>query len=337
MFPLPAHVISRHGDAWTEPDHIVSNGPFYLQDWIPGKRITLVRNPRYVGRFRGNLTAVEFTLQDKWSPVDQLEAYRNESADIVELSQETVYARRQYPETYQQAEYARTVIVAFGAAQPPFHDRGVRRALSLAVDQDDVAKLTNPGLDVPATGGFLPPGFPGHAPGIGLPFDPEKARRLLAEAGFPEGKGFPQVELLTSESRVKHAELLRRSWEAQLGIQIDVNAMAWASLGENWREKHLFLVGWAAIYPDPDYFLRVGVHDLARWWKHPQYETLIQDAARFSDPRERLRLYRRADRILMEEAAIVPLVHSADHYLIKPWLTVDPTRFRFKDAILLPH
>jgi oligopeptide transport system substrate-binding protein len=342
FYPVPRHGIERHGDAWAEPSHLISNGPFCLQKWIRGERLTLVRNSAYFGRFRGNLTHVEFHLREVWSPVHELQAYRADQLDILLLQPEIYQAREQHVEEYRQAESSTTYSLAFGRMRPPFADRRVRRALSLALDQDDFARQTTPGYFMPASGGFVPSGFPGHSPGIGLPFDPQRARTLLAEAGYPDGKGFPRTELLTPQAHLRQAKVLQSFWHQHLAIRVDLKVMDWTEFLEQRPQASMFLVGWGAyFYADPDYFLRVGVHALAEWWRHPDYEGLIQEASRIREQGERLRRYKQADRILAEEAPILPLLYRVDNYLVKPWVKtarhVYLPHASWTDVILEPH
>jgi oligopeptide transport system substrate-binding protein len=106
---------------------------------------------------------------------------------------------------------------------------------------------------------------------------------------------------------------------------------------KHFQGAQLFIVGWWSNYPSPGNYLRVGLQALAGDWRHQGYDELIQEAMRIRDESERLRLYQQADRILMEEAAVVPLFYRADHYLVKPWVTMPLQNFSLKDAVLEPH
>jgi oligopeptide transport system substrate-binding protein len=339
MVSVPRHVVERYGKAWIEPDHLVTNGPFCLQDWKVGESITLLRNPAYFGRFRGNLSEVTFISPHGVSPRDKLAAYRAGRVDSLNLTPEIYHARQQHAAEYHHAKPLETRFLGFGLVESPFRDRRVRQAVGLAIDREELANQVLNGQGIPATGGLLPPGFPGHSPDIGLPYDPERARRLLAEAGYPDGKDFPPVELLSS-GEFFHGidQALQRFWAEQLGIQVKLKTMAWAEFLEHQRQSPLFLVGWSPDYPDPDYFLRAGVRSLASFWRHMGYERLIQAATRSTDQVERLRLYQQADRILMEKAAIVPTVYPADHSLVKPWLkNIVGNEYLLKNVIIEPH
>jgi ABC-type oligopeptide transport system substrate-binding subunit/DNA-binding SARP family transcriptional activator len=336
MFPLPRHVVERLETTWTDPAHLVTNGPFQLQDWQPGELVTLVRNPTYFRPFLGNINQVSIS-QKRLPPADQLESYRDGKVDLISLNMETYPARFQHIDEYHQVDAGRTYLLGFGLAKSPFRDRRIRQALGMVIDKNELAKQTMHGFDMPVTGGLLPPSFPGHSPGIGLPYNPERARRLLAEAGYPDGKGFPRTELLTINARVRYAQILQRLWEHHLGIHIQPKVVAWEDFHPNFRQATLFIIGWVAPNPTPYNYLRDGARYLAGYWQNEEFDQLFQKAVSMSDLDERLRLYRQADRILMKEAAILPLFYRVDHYLVKPWLKIPLQDYSLKDAIIAPH
>jgi oligopeptide transport system substrate-binding protein len=151
-----------------------------------------------------------------------LELYETDRLDVVGLaSAELDRARRQHDAEYLSLPFLSTLAVGFDVTRPPFDDPRLRRAFVLAADRETLAAgfYHNEFL---ATGGFIPPGMPGHAPGIGLPYDPEYARRLMAEAGYPGGSGFPLITLLIpSSARMETAcDYLQRQWQEILAVTI---------------------------------------------------------------------------------------------------------------------
>jgi oligopeptide transport system substrate-binding protein len=242
-----------------------------------------------------------------------------------------------------------TWYMQFNTSRPPFDDPRVRRAFVLAVDKETLVDVIMGGWALPGTGGFVPPGMPGHSAGICLPYDPDQARRLLAEAGYPKGKdsGFPVVELLIPSAPLSAVpgECLQTQWRENLGVEIAWEELDWAKLSDRLRNKppHLLIMGWTADYPDPDNFLRAGLLLIQMWtgWQNDVYEGLVEEARRIADQEERMRLYRQADRILIEEAVIMPYWYGRRHLLVKPWVK----RFSlsaieglfWKDVIIEPH
>jgi ABC-type oligopeptide transport system substrate-binding subunit/class 3 adenylate cyclase len=345
-FPVPKHVVELHGESWAEPENIVTCGSFRLESWQPGERMTLVRNPDYHGRFTGNLERVELLLRDigPATGFEMLEMYEEDQLDVVNIaSSDMKRVRHQYAGEYRKVPRLITMYTQFDVDRPPFDDVRVRRAFVLATDREALVKATRPDC-FPATGGFVPPGMPGHSPGIGLSYDPAQARQLLAEAGYPDGRGFPVVECLTMPDRVDIGEHLQAQWRENLGVKIGwemIEGHAFlARLGEHM--PHLFILGWRADYPDPDNFLRARIGDLERQrWQNKGYDSLVKGAQRSLDQMERMKLYEEAERILAEEAPIMPIFHWSTRLLVKPWVTRFPTtglrEWFFKDVIIQPH
>lgn len=233
--------------------------------------------------------------------------------------------------------------MGFETSRPPFDDAQVRRAFVLATDREWHGDVVLRGYHVPATGGFVPPKMPGHSPGIGLPYDSDQARRLMAEAGYPGGHGFPLVSLLVSDFRARESEYLVAYWRGNLGVEVGREVIERAISSEILATVRpgLFFNGWTADYSDPDSFLRVCVQSTLPGWCNETYERLAAEARRATDQAERMRLYRRADRILVEEAAIMPLAYSRMHLLVKPWVKRYPISVMkgwfWKDVIIEPH
>ncbi len=219
----------------------------------------------------------------------------------------------------------------------------MRQAFALVIDREILANIVMKGYVFPATGGFVPLGMPGHSAEIGLPYDPERARDLMAEAGYPGGRGFPSVNSLTRSTSRPYPKYLQEQWRENLGVEITWEALELATLLDRLRKDppHVFLTGWGADYPDPDNFLRVGFPWQASGWWNEEYDRLVEKARRITDQGKRIKLYRQADRILVEEAAIIPLYHERLDLLVKPWIRRYPASAVggpiWKDVIIEPH
>jgi oligopeptide transport system substrate-binding protein len=327
-FPVPRHAIQSHGAAWTAVDHLVSNGPFRLAQWQPGESMIFTRNPTYHGRFTGNVEQVRVWAVD-WRRGDQLARYANYELDCVNLWLYPAAAKeqlaRQYAGEYLALPALLTDYLSLDVSRAPFRDLRVRRALALAIDRETLISTVLRGNDAPATGGFIPPGMPGHSAGIGLPYDPTQAQRLLAAAGYAQGQNFPPVVALAPSANEALTDYLSRQWQINLGIEI-----AWQPVNDDdyyarlrSEPPHIHLFGWGADYPDPDNFLRASRHERAgRYeaaeWRSQRYIDLVEQARRATDQEERLALYRQADQILVTEAAIIPLYYGYYHFLLKP-------------------
>ncbi|MBU0490224.1 MAG: CHAT domain-containing protein [Chloroflexi bacterium] len=342
-FPVPRHVVKAHGQDWTQMGHIVTNGPFRLEDWDPEGKLTLSRHPGYRGHATGNVERVE--LQSLADEAARLQAYEKGELDTLALwnlpDRERV--RQRHAGEYVSAPSLATTYVGFDTSRQPFDDPRVRRALALAIDKERFAHVDRQGYVFPATGGFLPPGMPGHSTEHAQPYDPAQARRLLAKAGYPGGDGFPPVEFLTDDSNEPPARYLAAQWRENLGIEIACEMTDWETflyrLGH--EPAHAFLNTWYADYADPDNFLRVC--DAVRWtrWQDPTYHDLMEQARHVADLRERLDMYRRADEKLTESAVILLFTYGRQHLLIKPWVKQFPTAavewWFWKDVVVEPH
>ena len=340
---IPGHVLEKHGAAWTDPAHLATCGPFRLEEWRPNEWIVLTRNPDYHGRFGGNVQRLEADLAEIWDWDDLLKRYEADELSVTNVPEWKVEEfRHRHAGEYVTAPAAYTEWVWMNLTRPPFDDRRVRQALVHACDREAMVAQRLRGLDPPGTGGLVPLGLPGHTPGIGLPFDPDRARSLLAEAGYPDGRGFPEVEilLLSSLGELPHFEYLRAQWREVLGIDVQRLVLGAEEFQHRMKESPPALVrmAWLADYPDPDSFLRVGLSYYGDVHWNSEYALLVESAGRSTDQRERLALYERAERLLIQEAAVMPLVYGRIDVLLKPWVhqfPISPVRFWFwKDVVM---
>jgi oligopeptide transport system substrate-binding protein len=342
---VPRHCIESFGENWTDAQHIVTNGPFRMESWDKHTSMQLAKNPRYHGQFTGNIQRVELHLPP--DPTKNVEKYALDELDVLDLR---FYPMAVYEKTVSQyiGEYislpsASLSYIGFNVRQPPFKDERLRLAFALAIDKEMLSGVIQKGSVFPATGGLIPPGLPGHSTGIGLPYDPIRAKDLLAQAGYGQGRGFPEVEALTPLNQADPVnESLAAQWEEILGVKI-----AWRTVSPGLHlvlEKtppDIFMSYWHADYPDPDDFL--GASQFLRWtgWQDRAYLGLLEETRMTADQSKRMKVFERADRLLMEKAAIVPISYHRQHYLLKPWVKRYPTSALFswfwKDVVIEPH
>ncbi|HSJ56585.1 MAG TPA: ABC transporter substrate-binding protein, partial [Anaerolineae bacterium] len=221
LFPVPRHVVERNPTRWASGAALVSNGPFTLAARAPG-RIAMERNPGWHGRNEGNVGRIELTLDAE--PEMLWRMYVSGELDVLNLwmlpPEMVNAARHYYPQEYISGPQLLTHYLMFNTRLAPFDDVRVRRAFALSTDRDHLANVTLAGALAPATGGFVPPGMPGHLPGTALAPDVAQARELLAAAGFPDGRGFPTVECLMRHGRAHLVEPLLARCRENLGIDV---------------------------------------------------------------------------------------------------------------------
>jgi ABC-type oligopeptide transport system substrate-binding subunit len=347
-FPIPRHVVEEYGMEWTDVDKIVTNGSFRLESWQRGESIVLTRNPEYHGRFSGNLQNVNlYIVKNLADHLIELEMYKTDNLDILgifaAIPQVIERARQHYAGDFLSCPTPCTYYFGFNVLETPFNDIRVRKAFVLATDR--VALINKKrGLSSIATGGYIPPGIPGHSSGIALPYDPEGARRLMAEAGYPGGRDFPDVLCLAPDVVDIIKDFLLAQWRDNLGIEIAWETAGWTEYLEridNAEIPEICWFPWAADYPDPDNFFRVGLKQRPENWQTENVKVLSERARRIPDQKERMKLYKQADKILVEEAQIMPLSYGRSVNFVKPWVSKYPTNesyiVQWKNVIIDPH
>jgi oligopeptide transport system substrate-binding protein len=302
-FPLPSKVIEHWGTDWWKPEHIVSNGPYQLVRYEPGGGFELVRNPLYRGEFLGNVNRIKFNHQSNLNA--RIASFRSKQLDMTWVWKDSMEDNlQQYaPDTLNELSN----VVAVFPNQPPITDTRVRQAFAYAFG--DVGGRDQ-GSSGSGLGGILPRGLPGHSPGLGFPYNPEQARKILAEAGYPEGKGFPTLEVgIGTELDFETFKDPVEKMATLLGIEVNFQSITYPFIDQG--NFHLYLVGWILDYPDPDSVMRVGAfREILRrsGWDIADYDRLVEQAASTQDRSLRMDLYRRADYILVNEHVyIVPI------------------------------
>lgn len=327
-WPVPIHVIEkfggldRKGTAWTRPENFVGNGPFRLKKWIPNQILVVEKNPNYWDAGRVRLNEIHFYPIESGDTEERM--FRTGQLHItstVPLSKIDVY-RREHPEYLRIDPYLGVYFYRFNVTRPPFDDVRVRRAFALAVDRESLVKNVLRGGQAPAYT-FTPLVFPDYQPTARLSGTVAEARRLLAEAGYPDGKGMPVVEVLynTSEDHRIIAEALQQMWKTNLGIETRLVNQEWKVYLDSQDTLNFSLcrAGWIADYLDPNTFLEIfvtggGNNDTG--WSNARYDALRAAALAAPTDEERFRIYAEMEAILMEELPVLPLYHYTRIHLV---------------------
>lgn len=311
--PVHQNTVQTHQEKWTAPENMVSNGAFLLEEWSPEKRIVLRRNPAYwnAGTVQlREIVAYPYEHMDtayslfKQGKIDWMRGIPLQKIDEI----------KRMPE-YQVSPWLATYFYRFNVTKPPFDDARVRKALSMAVNRRSLVRDITRGGQIPALG-FVPP-MRGYEEGVSGPaYDPEKARDLLEEAGYGEGgRPFPKVDLLfnTSESHKQVAEAVTQMWKENLGITVGLYNTEWKVYLDDVTQLNYQIAraGWIGDYTDPNTFLDMfvtGGGNNNTGWSNETYDRLIEEANRELDPGKRMKLFRKAETILVaEELPILPL------------------------------
>jgi ABC-type oligopeptide transport system substrate-binding subunit/DNA-binding SARP family transcriptional activator len=356
MQPIPRHLFERYGDEWAAPEHFAGNGPFMIERWEPHQQITLRRNPYYPGGFTGNLEGVQLQLYELGSssgtPEVVTQKYDANEIDVLPVSAATwAWAQQRHLSELHFFPAIGVDGLQFRYDRWPLQDIRVRRALVHAIDRVELSKSVLNDLVLPGDGGAVPPGIPGHSEQIGLAYDPPLARQLLAEAGFPDGQGFPV--LACSGVSGPRFQLIREYLDTQwrhLGIQVTWEYRQLpGKLGtvprlDLWR-CDLWFSGWAADYIDPSNFLSTylqsDISPLNPPCHQDEYDCLLKSARQLTEQTERLKLYQAADRLLIQSAIYMPLLYDKYTLVIKPWVRKFPVgaldRHYWQDVVIEPH
>jgi oligopeptide transport system substrate-binding protein len=329
--PVPRHVIERFGKMtdrdtkWTRAGNLVGNGPFKLKEWRFTHSITVERNPHYWDAATVKLNEIVFIPIVSDSTEER--AFRDgqiHKTETVPLSLIPEY-RQKHPELMTEYALLGTYFYRFNTTKAPMNNKLVRRALALAVDREGLVRNILRAGQLPTTG-FCPPGSgQGYLPPDVLRFDPAEARRLLAEAGYPEGNGFPKTEILinTLESHRTIAEAIQEMWKKHLGIQIGVLNQDWGVYLDSQKnlKYDISRAGWIGDFLDPFTFLSIwqsGDGNNQTGWSNPNYDSLLQASLRERDTAKRLALLKEAENLLLDELPVLPIYWYTRSILVRP-------------------
>ena len=310
--------------AWTRPGRLVGNGPFVLTEWQSHSRVVVSKNPTYWNAPRTRLERIVF-FPFASPPVEE-HAFRAGQLHVtydVPPSKIKHYRERETA-VYRQDPILGSVYLLFNTTQPPFDNAKVRRALAMAIDRPALVNAVYYGSRVPAAA-ITPPGMLGYNARAAMPYDPAEARRLLAEAGFPAGRGMPGIELQAGQTieQPRLAEVLQEMWRRELSLRVIIAVAEGKTIAENFKLRRFSvrIFYWAADFVDPANFLEAFTTDGRNkytGWSHPEYDRLINAAGDLPDPVRRLELFQQAEALLLEQAPAAPLFFDRWPRLVHP-------------------
>ena len=340
MSPVQQATIEANGDAWcTSPDTFVSNGPYMITDWTPSERIVLTKNPNYVGGWDSSkIVSDTITLLLLEDSSASYAAYNSGEAQLIKdvpTDEIPSLTKAEDGGDFYVDTILGTYYVSLNLQRDAFKDAKVRKALSLSIDRDYVANTIMQGT-YSAADSIVGPGIVdesgyfhdnGNAPYISADYEANlaEAKKLLEEAGYPNGEGYPTIEYSTNDAgyHVPLAEYLQQAW-GDLGITLTINKMEWSSFTPARRagEYDVARNGWVMDYNDPSNMLDLfcsGNGNNDGKYSNPDFDAAI-DASRVADSAEHFAQLHKAEDILMEDMGCLPIAYYNDYWLQSPTL-----------------
>ena len=310
---------------WTRVANMVNNGAFNLSEWKLNRRISMVKSDTYWDRNNVNLNGIEFypteniVSEERMFRVGQLHYTQSIPLDKIPVYQ----AMKDTP--YVQAPYLGTYFFLLNTKRPPVDDVRVRQALSMSIDREKLNATVLQNSNVPAYS-ITPPDTLGYNPPKLFGYDVEQARQLLADAGYPDGEGWPGLELVynTSESHRKIVVALQQMWKDALNIEVTISNQEWKVYLDSVTQMDFQIArrGWIGDYVDPNNFLDLYLTDGGNnntGFSDPRYDEMILKLAPQAKTREeRYRIFREAETLLMEQMPILPISTYTSKHLIHP-------------------
>ena len=320
-YPIRMDVVSKSGDQWTSPEHIVTLGPFNLKVWQHDKMIVLERNDKYFGDKPSIKNIAVYMIQEQATAINLFDSGKLDS--VHHLPSVELRKLRTRPE-FKETGILQIYYYGINTDKPPMNNVLVRRAMAMAIDRKELVQMLAGG-EIPLSS-WIPPGMFGYEPQIGIQFDPHKAKELLAQAGFKDPKTFPKIEIKfnTNEDHQRIAENIQAQLKRNLGINVELKNEEWKVYLNTLKTgpSELFRFGWLADYPDPDNFLSMmasfSENNYTRW-KNPKFDELLLKGASETDKVKRREYYAQAQKIMIEDdVAVIPLYASVNHMLVSP-------------------
>ena len=340
--PVQQATVEANGDAWcTEPDTFICNGPYMITEWTPSERIVLSKNPYYVGGWDSSkIVSDTITLLLLEDSSASYAAYNSGEAQLVKdvpTDEIPSLTRAEDGGDFYLDEIMGTYYISLNDQKEPFTDVRVRKALSLAIDRDYVANTIMQGIYTPATAlvgpgivdneGYFMDNANGGEPYIGDDYEAnlEEAKQLMAEAGYPDGEGFPTITYSANDAgyHIPVAEYLQQAW-GELGITMNIDKVEWSSFIPMRRagDYDISRNGWSMDYNDPSNMLELfttnnGNNDGK--YANPAFDQVIEDS-RVADKAAHFEKLHEAEDILMNDAACIPVAYYNDFWLQSPSL-----------------
>lgn len=333
FFPVNRRAVEDDPRWHTRPETYVSNGPFKIAAWEPQQKMVLVKNPSYWDADSVKLDKLVITFVEDANT--ELAMFKSKKIDVSENPPVSDVKRLISDGTAVVLPEPSTYYYVFNVKKKPFDNKKVRQAFSLAINRKAIVENITQAGEKPALA-FVPYGFPDADPGRdfrsagGSYFkdnDVETARKLLEEAGYPGGRGLPEIEILynTGESNQKIAEAIAQMWRTGLGVRVSLRSMEWGAFlqARGTGDYMVASAGWSPDYNDPMTYLDINITNSGNnvsFWSNKTYDKLISQAKATNDQKIRMRKMHEAEKILMDEMPLAPIYFYVNVNMYQPWI-----------------
>jgi oligopeptide transport system substrate-binding protein len=328
LYAVNRRCVETHGSPnWTKAENIVGNGAFELGFRRIRDRVRLVKNEAYWDAANVQLRSVDALAMK--SETTAINMYLNGQLDWAPyLPVSTIPALKDPEGKFAGQFHSAPVLISYffrvNVTRPELTDKRVRQALNLAIDKRAICERVLLAGEVPAPT-YVPPGLAGYTSPPGQPYDVERAKALLAEAGYPGGRGLPTIEIMYNDLD-KHrtiAETIQQMWRESLGIDVELRSLEWGVyLDSNHKlDYDVSRAGWVADYADPNTYLDMfvtGNENNQTGWSNARYDELIRQAGEEPDPAKRMSLLTEAETVLLDESPILPIYFYVSTNLVNP-------------------
>lgn len=337
--PQPQWVIEEFGEFWIEPANFASFGPYAVKEWPRGESITLIKNPFWPGvEFvpQAKIDEIVFYVLDETTALARYEAGELDRTDTVSIADiPRIQADPVLSLEYSSSPISCTYYAGFSVGVAPMDNVHLRRALSYAVDRQDIVDNITQGGQLPAPF-FSNPTMNAaplveNFPDLGIGYDPDKAREeldlALADLGLSDASELPPITYLfnTSSAHQAIAEALQAMWADELGVQVELTNQEFATYLDQRASFPVWRAGWCSDYPDNNNFLFDVFHSSSNnndtGWSSPEFDALVEQAASETDTQTRIDLYAQAEDLLItQDAAILPIYFYTGNEMTKPYV-----------------
>jgi oligopeptide transport system substrate-binding protein len=321
--------IEMYGREWTKPQNMVTNGAFRLEARRLRDRIRMVKSENYWDRENVRLNIVDAVAVE--SLTTALNLYLTGQVDWIEYVPNSVVPEllAQDRPDFQPSPFNTTYFYRLNVTEPPLDDARVRRALAMAINKQDIVDRILKAGQEPARSmvPMVTAERSKYRPALCEEYNVERARELLAEAGYPSGRGFPKLEVQynTNDIHSAVAELIQSQWQQVLGVRIELKGLEWNVYQANQSSKNYQIsrAGWVGDYPDPNTFLKLWISTSGQnqtGWSNTDYDALVAKAQEEPDDEKRAMYFHDAEAILMRELPIIPIYFYVSTSMSKPYV-----------------